>query len=81
MLDCIRIQFFVDMMVRQHPCTSDEAGSVFIFSKDLAESSLGIIKHCDITYLQEPRRETCPVNVGGGGQCMSLLIGCGFKTE
>lgn len=55
------------MMVRQRPRTSDEAGSVFIFSKDLAESSLGIIKRCDITYLQEPRRETCPVNVGGWG--------------
>lgn len=51
----------------------------FLFLKDLEESSLGIIKCCDITYLQEPRRETCPVNVGED-QCMSLLIGCGFKT-
>lgn len=48
--------------------------------QDLAESSLGIIKRCDITYLQEPRRATHPVNVGED-QCMSLLIGCGFKTK
>lgn len=52
----------------------------FLFSQDLTGSSLGIIKRCDITYLQEPRRATCPVNVGED-QCMSLLIGCGFKTE
>lgn len=73
------------MMVRQHAHRSDGAGSVYfvlfflLFLKDLEESSLGIIKCCDITYLQEPRRETCPVNVGED-QCMSLLIGCGFKT-
>lgn len=53
---------------------------LFFFFQDLAESSLGIIKRCDITYLQEPRRATCPVNVGED-QSMSLLIGCGFKTE
>lgn len=68
------------MIVRQRAHSTDEAGSVLFFLKDLAESSLGIIKRCDITYLQEPRRETCPVNVGED-QCMSLLIGCGFKTE
>lgn len=51
----------------------------FLPPQDLAESSLGIIKHCDITYLQEPRRATRPVNVGED-QCTSLLIGCGFKT-
>lgn len=72
------------MRVGQHAYNSDEAGSVFFFLsfsffQDLAESSLGIIKRCDITYLQEPRRATCPVNVGED-QCMSLLIGCGFKT-
>ena len=71
------------MTVRQHARCSSEAGSVFFFFffffQDLAESSLGIIKRCDITYLQEPRRATCPVNVGED-QCMSLLIGCGFKT-
>lgn len=65
------------MTVRRHAHSSSEAGSVFF--QDLAESSLGIIKRCDITYLQEPRRATCPVNVGED-QCMSLLIGCGFKT-
>lgn len=53
--------------------------SVYYF-QDFTESSLGIIKHCDITYLQEHRRSTCPVNVGED-QCMSLLIGCGFKTK
>ncbi len=67
------------MMVKQCAHSGDEAGSV-VFFHDLAESSLGIIKRCDITYLQEPRRATCPVNVGED-QCKSLLIGCGFKME
>lgn len=74
-------KFFNDMMLRQRAQSSDEAGGVyFFFFSFLAECSLGIIKRCDITYLQEPRRATCPVNVGED-QCMSLLIGCGFKME
>lgn len=39
---------------------------VFTLHEDLTECRLGIIKVCDIMYLQEARRETCPSKCGGG---------------
>lgn len=38
----------------------------FVLHEDLTECRLGIIKVCDIMYLQEPRRENCPSKCGGG---------------